>query len=78
MAIEDLVVLSGLLQKAADEVGAALQVYEKERYLRVARVTVTPRIFGDIIHADGGGRDYTKASTWASASGLLFDGSGTR
>jgi len=30
---------------------------EKERYLRAARVTVTPRIFGDIIHADGGGRD---------------------
>ena len=28
-----------------------------ERYLRTARVTITSRIFGDIIHADGGSRD---------------------
>ena len=60
MAIEDSVVLSGLLAKAlgnGGEVAAALQAYEKERYLRTARVTITSRIFGDIIHADGGGRD---------------------
>ena len=57
MAIEDSVVLSGLLHKAGDDVAAALQAYEKERYLRTARVTITSRIFGDIIHADGGGRD---------------------
>jgi salicylate hydroxylase len=57
MAIEDSVVLSRLLQKAGDEVAAALQAYEKERYLRTARVTITSRVFGDIIHADGGGRD---------------------
>jgi salicylate hydroxylase len=61
MAIEDSVVLSGLLEKAlasaGGDVAAALQAYEKERYLRTARVTITSRIFGDIIHADGGGRD---------------------
>jgi salicylate hydroxylase len=60
MAIEDSVVLSGLIAKAlanGGEVAAALQAYEKDRYLRTARVTITSRIFGDIIHADGGSRD---------------------
>jgi len=58
MAIEDSVVLSGLLQKAGDDVAAALQAYEKERYLRTARVTITSRYLGDFIfHADGGERD---------------------
>ncbi len=57
MAIEDAVVLSGKLEKAGSDVNAALQAYEKERYLRAARVTITSRIFGDIIHADGGARD---------------------
>lgn len=60
MAIEDSVVISGLLQKAltdGGDVSAALKAYEKERYLRTARVTLTSRIFGDIIHADGGARD---------------------
>ena len=59
MAIEDAVVLSGLLAGALanGEIPAALQAYERERYLRTARVTITSRIFGDIIHADGGARD---------------------
>jgi len=57
VAIEDSVVLSGLLANAGSDVGAALAAYEKERYLRTARVTITSRIFGDIIHADGGSRD---------------------
>jgi salicylate hydroxylase len=61
MAIEDSVVISGLLAKAlanGGEVAAALQAYEKERYLRTARVTITSRYLGDFIfHADGGERD---------------------
>jgi 3-hydroxybenzoate 6-monooxygenase len=58
MAIEDAVVLSGLLAKAGREVAAALEAYEKERYLRTARVTITSRWAGDFLfHADGGSRD---------------------
>jgi len=57
MAIEDAVVLSGLIAKAGNEVPAALAEYEKQRYLRTARVTVTSRIFGAIIHCDEGTRD---------------------
>jgi 2-polyprenyl-6-methoxyphenol hydroxylase-like FAD-dependent oxidoreductase len=59
MAIEDAVVLSGKLAAAGagGDVHAALLAYENERYLRGARVTVTARIFGAILHADGGSRD---------------------
>ena len=58
MAIEDAVVLSRTLAAAGKgEVGMALAAYEKERYLRAIRVPVTARIFGEIIHCDGGTRD---------------------
>jgi salicylate hydroxylase len=61
MAIEDAVVLSAKLANtlngAGGDVNAALRAYEGERYLRTARVTVTSRIFGSIIHCDAGTRD---------------------
>jgi 2-polyprenyl-6-methoxyphenol hydroxylase-like FAD-dependent oxidoreductase len=57
MAIEDAVVISGVIAKAGNGIAAALAEYERQRYLRTARVTITSRIFGDIIHADGGARD---------------------
>lgn len=57
MAIEDAVVLAAKLENAGKDVNAALLAYEKERYLRAIRVPITSRIFGDIIHCDGGARD---------------------
>ncbi len=57
MAIEDAVVLAAKLEKAGKDVNAALLAYEKERYLRAIRVPITARIFGEIIHCDGGARD---------------------
>jgi salicylate hydroxylase len=59
MAIEDAVVISGKIAAAGigGDLNAALLAYESERYLRGARVTVTARIFGAIIHCDGGSRD---------------------
>ncbi len=56
MAIEDGVVLSKLLAAGGD-VSAALVTYNEARYLRTARVQLTSRIFGDIIHTRGGARD---------------------
>jgi len=59
MAIEDAVVISAKIAAAGmgGDLNAALLAYESERYLRGARVTVTARIFGGIIHCDGGTRD---------------------
>jgi salicylate hydroxylase len=56
MAIEDGVVLSRLLAAGGDT-NAALVTYQEARYLRTARVQLTSRIFGDIIHTRGGARD---------------------
>lgn len=62
MAMEDGVVISAkLAQAGAAGIPAALAAYEEERYLRTARVTITSRIFGDIIHCDGGARDLRNA-----------------
>jgi 3-hydroxybenzoate 6-monooxygenase len=59
MAIEDAVVLSAKIAAAlpGGAMEAALNQYKDERYLRTARVSVTARIFGAIIHCDGGSRD---------------------
>jgi 2-polyprenyl-6-methoxyphenol hydroxylase-like FAD-dependent oxidoreductase len=59
MAIEDAVVISGKIAAAgrSGDLGAALLSYENERYLRGARVTVTARFFGAILHCDRGTRD---------------------
>ena len=57
MAIEDAVVLAALLSEAGSDVNSALVAYEKARYLRTARVQITARIFGEIIHCAGGARD---------------------
>ncbi len=72
MAIEDAVVLALKLRDAGREVGLALEAYERERYLRAIRVPVTARIFGEILHCDGGTRDLrnhllsqrTNETTW--------------
>jgi salicylate hydroxylase len=62
MAIEDGVVLSKELAGVAGvtgvgDINAALVSYQEQRYLRTARVQLTARIFGDIIHTRGGARD---------------------
>ena len=57
MAMEDAVVLADILAQAAGDIPAGLLAYRDERYLRTARVQITSRIFGQIMHARGGARD---------------------
>ena len=57
MALEDAVVLAEKLAAAGADIPAALLAYRDERYLRTARVQLTSRIHGQIIHASGGARD---------------------
>jgi salicylate hydroxylase len=57
MAIEDAVVLATQLAEANGDINGALTAYEKARYLRTARVQITARVFGEIIHCGGGARD---------------------
>ncbi len=57
MAMEDSVVLAAKLSKRDRPVAESLQLYESERYLRAARITLTSRFFGQVCHAAGGARD---------------------
>jgi salicylate hydroxylase len=53
MAIEDAVVLAAYAELSGYEWEQAFAWYERERYLRTARVQITSRYYGDIYHAAG-------------------------
>ena len=57
MAMEDGIVLAAKLSERERAMGESLQLYESERYLRAARITLTSRFFGHVCHAGGGARD---------------------
>jgi salicylate hydroxylase len=57
MAIEDAVVLGARVGRDTTDFNAAFTAYQRERFHRTARVQITARVFGDIIHADGGARE---------------------
>ena len=53
MAIEDAVCLADQLDAAGSDVAAAFQTYERQRYLRTARVQIMARVYGEVYHAAG-------------------------
>ena len=57
MAMEDGEVLAAKLAQRDRPINESLQLYESERYLRAARITLTSRFFGHVCHAGGGARD---------------------
>ena len=57
MATEDAVVLANQLEAKKGDHQAAFQAYEKERYLRTARVQLTARFYGEVYHATDVRRD---------------------
>ena len=57
MAFEDAVVLADCLAKTPDEPHSAFLNYQQQRYLRTARVQLTARAFGSVLHAGGVARE---------------------
>jgi len=53
MAIEDAVCLAYHLDRQSENIIRALRSYQKDRYLRTARVQLTARFYGDVYHAAG-------------------------
>ena len=53
MAIEDAVCLAYHLDRQSENIIGALQTYQKNRYLRTARVQLIARFYGDVYHATG-------------------------
>jgi 2-polyprenyl-6-methoxyphenol hydroxylase-like FAD-dependent oxidoreductase len=57
MAIEDAVVLAEKVAAAGEDYNRAFLAYQAERMNRSARVVLTSRFFGEVLHADGGARN---------------------
>ena len=61
MAIEDAVCLATELTRCGGNWNAAFLAYQKERYLRTARVQLTAKLYGEVYHASGATRDLRNA-----------------
>ena len=57
MAIEDAVVLADKMAAAGEDFAPAFQAYQRERMNRSARVVLSSRFFGEVLHVDGGARE---------------------
>jgi len=57
MAIEDAVVLADKMAAAGEDFAPAFQAYQRERMNRSARVVLSSRFFGELLHVDGGARE---------------------
>ena len=61
MAMEDAVCLAEKLHAAEGDCEKAFLEYQQARYLRTARVQLTARLFGEVLHASGATRDLRNA-----------------
>ena len=61
MAMEDAVCLAEKLHAAEGDCEKAFLEYQQARYLRTARVQLTARFFGEVLHASGATRDLRNA-----------------
>ncbi len=57
MAIEDAVVLADKVAAAGERFEPAFLAYQRERMNRSARVVLSSRFFGEVLHADSGARE---------------------
>ena len=57
MAIEDAVVLAEKVAAAGENFEPAFLAYQGERMIRSARVVLSSRFFGEVLHADAGARE---------------------
>jgi len=57
MAFEDAVVLAERLAASPDDPNRAFLSYQEARYLRTARIQLTARAFGQVLHAGGVARE---------------------
>ena len=53
MATEDAVCLAAKVASHGNDIAAAFQAYQQDRYLRTGRVQLTARFYGDVYHAAG-------------------------
>ena len=76
MAIEDAVCLASKLEQSNGDYATAFLAYQKERYLRTARVQLMARLYGEAYHAAGAVRDLRNAVLGCEDPGTGFRGDG--
>lgn len=74
MAIEDAVCLADCLSASRTDPGKAFVAYQKERYLRTARVQVMARVYGDFYHAAGPVRELRNQALSGRSVQQAYDG----
>ncbi len=73
MAIEDSVSLASHAARSNGDWASAFLDYQKERYLRTARVQLTARLYGEAFHASGAVRDLRNAVLGARDQAQAMD-----
>jgi 3-hydroxybenzoate 6-monooxygenase len=73
MAIEDAVCLASKLERSTGDYASAFLAYQKERYLRTARVQLTARLYGEAYHAAGAVRDLRNSVLAARTQEQAFE-----
>ncbi len=74
MAIEDAVCLADCLSASRSDPNKAFIAYQKERYLRTARVQVMARVYGDFYHAAGPVRELRNQALSGRSVQQAYDG----
>jgi salicylate hydroxylase len=73
MAIEDAVCIASKLEQSNGDYATAFLAYQKERYLRTARVQLMARLYGEAYHASGAVRDLRNAVLGARTQEQAFE-----
>lgn len=74
MATEDAVCLAERLAATPDDVSAAFQAYQQQRYLRTGRVQIMARIYGEFYHARGVAAELRYAALHGRTTQQSYDG----
>lgn len=74
MAIEDAVCLADHLSQSRSDPNKAFVAYQKQRYLRTARVQVMARVYGDFYHATGPVRELRNQMLAGRTMQQAYDG----
>jgi 2-polyprenyl-6-methoxyphenol hydroxylase-like FAD-dependent oxidoreductase len=74
MATEDAVVLAEKVAATPDNLPAAFNAYQQDRYLRTARVQIMARVYGEFYHARGVTAELRDVAVSSRTTEQTYDG----
>ncbi len=73
MAMEDAVCLADNVASHGNDIAAAYQSYQQQRYIRTARVQLTARLYGHVYHAQGATADLRNHFLQSKTPAQIFE-----